>query len=141
MVGTAIAIMREVLPADIIPISLSRPCRVALPLAPSDGLVLACNEFYPFRTNWFKAKDREELDDLPRLKMSTVVLEKKEEFWHNVLLPHLITLLQDRNAVWNDWLESLEGGKIPKAEMDNVREAWREWWWQASKNRALKGLD
>eukprot|EP00250_Pteridium_aquilinum_P000049 c10064_g1_i1 orf=500-2077(-) len=141
MVGTAIAIMREVLPADIIPVSLSRPCRVVLPLAPSEGLLLACNEFYPFRTSSFRPKGSQKLDDLPRLKMSAKVLEKKEEFWQNVLLPHMIILLQESNAVWSDWLELLEGGRLPKAEMDNVREAWREWRLQASKSRALKGLE
>lgn len=138
MIGTAIAVMRGVFPADIIPISLSGPCRVVLPLAPSDGLFLACNEFIPFQTDYFKPKDD---DDLPRLKMSRRVLQEREEFEHNVLLPHIVSLLKDRNADWIDWLESLEGGRIPDTELDNVREAWREWWLQVSKNRALKGMD
>lgn len=140
MVGTAVAIMRDVLPSDIIPVSLSCPCRVALPLAPSEGLFLASNEFYPFRSNFAQPKGTKIFDDLPRLKMSARVLERKEKFWLNVLRPHMVTLLQDSNAVWSNWLEMLECGRIPEAEMDIVRKAWSEWWLEVSKRKTARRM-
>lgn len=127
MVGTAVAIMRGVLPLDTIPISLSLPCRMALPLAPSEGLFLASNDFFPFRTNLVKPKGVEEINALPRLKMSDIAVKRKEEFWLNVLRPEIILLLKDTNSIWTEWLEKLELGRISEAEMNIVRTAWYDW--------------
>ena len=125
MIGTAVAVMREVLPSDVIPMSLARSCRAIVPLAPSQGLFLAGNEFSPFRTSPLP-KGAKNFEDPPRLKMSEQILERKEKFWEHVLLPHMVTLLQDDDE-WKLWLEMLEWARIPEDELHGVRSAYNDY--------------
>jgi tRNA pseudouridine38-40 synthase len=126
MIGTAIAVMREVLPSDLIPMSLARSCRAIVPLAPSQGLFLAGNEFSPFRTSPLP-RGAKNFEDPPRLKMSEPILQRKEEFWEHVLLPHMVTLLRDDDHVWKQWVEMLEWARIPEDELRGVRSAYSDY--------------
>ncbi|KAH7425692.1 hypothetical protein KP509_11G066600 [Ceratopteris richardii] len=137
MVGTAVAIMREILPSDIVPISLSCSSRVVLPLAPSEGLFLAGNEFHPFRTSP-RPSGSEKPDNLPKLHMSPEVLQRKEQFWHDVLLPHMVTLLRENKTQWEEWLELLERARMNEAEMHETRKAWNDWRTQLEKRKAME---
>eukprot|EP00249_Psilotum_nudum_P016582 c25894_g1_i1 orf=161-1684(+) len=127
MVGTAVAVMRGILPVDIVPISLSRHTRVVLPLAPSEGLFLAKNEFQPFRTSSGPSKANKDTSEFPRLNMSEKVARKAEEFWLNVLLPEVAPLLDHSNPSWREWLGNLELSRIPDDEVNNAHAAWSHW--------------
>ncbi|KAI5079597.1 hypothetical protein GOP47_0005076 [Adiantum capillus-veneris] len=134
MIGTAVAVMRDVLPLDVIPISLSCSARVVLPIAPSEGLFLASNDFYPFRT-LLRPRGAPQMENLPKLEMSAKVLERKEKFWHDVLRPHMVDLLQNNKALWEGWLELLERRRICESEMQPVRRAWSEWRLQVERQK------
>ncbi|MCO5553649.1 hypothetical protein L7F22_007174 [Adiantum nelumboides] len=126
MIGTAVAVMRDVLTSDVISISLSTPARVVLPIAPSEGLFLASNDFYPFRT-LAQPRGTPQVDNLPKLEMSAKILARKEQFWHDVLLPHMVDLLHANQALWEGWLERLERRRIHDSDLQSVRKAWIEW--------------
>jgi tRNA pseudouridine38-40 synthase len=138
MIGTAIAVFHELLPRDIIPISLARHSRIVLPLAPPDGLILARNEFMPFRLPPIHQKKSDiearippvlrTQEKHPKLEMSSKVLHKVEEFCENVLMPDIFPLISSKTPNWSAWMMNLERNvKIPEAEMAGVRAAWTEW--------------
>lgn len=49
MVGGAVAVALGLAPLQLIKASLAVPARTALPLVPGNPLMLAANEFHPFR--------------------------------------------------------------------------------------------
>lgn len=149
MIGTAIAVFHELLPRDIIPISLARHSRIVLPLAPPDGLILARNEFMPFRLPPIHQKKSDieakippvlrTQEKHPKLEMSSKVLHKVEEFCENVLMPDIFPLISSKTPNWIAWMMNLERNvKIPEAEMAGVRAAWTEWREQSVRIRQIR---
>jgi tRNA pseudouridine38-40 synthase len=149
MIGTAIAVFHELLPGDIIPVSLARHSRIVLPLAPPDGLILSRNEFMPFRLPpiYQKKSDIEAQtppvlrtqQKLPKLEMSSGILNKVEEFCENVLMPDIAPLISAKTPTWSAWMTNLERNvKIPEAEMAEVRAAWTEWREQSVRLRQIR---
>ncbi|BBN16653.1 tRNA pseudouridine38-40 synthase [Marchantia polymorpha subsp. ruderalis] len=137
MVATAVGVARGLLPRDIISLSLCRHTRVILPLAPSEGLLLARNSFYPFRQLLAPASERafresdvgvERLKELPKLHMSNRIEENVDVFWRNVLLPRMTPLLDESLPHWSFFLKNLElQGFIGEAEIAEVRTKWTNW--------------
>ncbi|CAM6104848.1 unnamed protein product [Calypogeia fissa] len=136
MVATAVAVARGLLPFDIIPLSLCRHARIVLPIAPSEGLVLAKNAFYPFRQFVAPAHERQFLEsdvgvsrlkELPRLELTKRMSEKVDLFWRDVLLPVLAAQLDGSLPVWSVWLENLFSGTISESEIDRVRRSYTNW--------------
>ncbi|CAM6128851.1 unnamed protein product [Calypogeia fissa] len=136
MVATAVAVARGLLPFDIIPLSLCRHARIVLPIAPSEGLVLAKNAFYPFRQFVAPAHERQFLEsdvgvsrlkELPRLELTKRMSEKVDLFWRDVLLPVLAAQLDGSLPVWSVWLEKLFSGTISESEIDRVRRSYTNW--------------
>ncbi len=136
MIGTAVAVFMDLLPPDTIPISLARHARVVLPLAPSDGLILASNSFTPFRIPSFHLKSNSasrsvhqaKRQDLPRLKMSKAIADRVDSFNQEVLMPEIGPLVSVAAPTWSAWIENLErNAKIPESEFAQVRAAWVEW--------------
>lgn len=52
MVGAAVAIVRGIIPRELLELSLSAPGRVTLPRAPPHSLLLFSNQFSPFPAGW-----------------------------------------------------------------------------------------
>ncbi|KAJ7564434.1 hypothetical protein O6H91_02G017300 [Diphasiastrum complanatum] len=131
MVGTAVAVLRDVLPVDIIQVSLSRHSRVILPLAPAEGLVLSNSEFLPFKRGHISSDRFTKLktdSENSRLKMSSLVASKAQTFWQNTLLPRMFPLMDASNLPWSAWVETLEShGGIPAAEISELQYAWSSW--------------
>jgi len=136
MIGTAVAVFMDLLPPDTIPISLARHARVVLPLAPSDGLILASNSFTPFRIPSFHLKSnsasgsaqQSKRQDLPRLEMSKAIADRVDSFNQEVLMPEIGPLVSEAAPTWSAWIENLErNAKIPESEFAQVRAAWVEW--------------
>ena len=149
MIGTAIAVFHELLPRDIIPISLARHSRIVLPLAPPDGLILARSEFMPFRLPPIYQKKSDIKSRIspvlrtqekhPKLEMGSKVLHKVEEFCENVLMPDILPLISAKTPNWSAWMMNLERNmKIPEAEMAEVRAAWTEWREQSVRLRQMR---
>lgn len=149
MIGTAIAAFHELLPRDIIPVSLARHSRIVLPLAPPDGLILVRNEFMPFRLPPIYQKKIDIEADTPpvlrtqakhpKLEMSGKILHKVEEFSEIVLMPDILPLISAKAPNWIAWMMNLERNvKIPEAEMAEVRAAWTEWREQSGRLRQMR---
>uniref|UniRef100_A0A383VE63 Pseudouridine synthase I TruA alpha/beta domain-containing protein n=1 Tax=Tetradesmus obliquus TaxID=3088 RepID=A0A383VE63_TETOB len=105
MVGAAVAVVRGVMPRELIELSLSAPGRVTLPRAPPHTLLLSGSQFSPFPTGWGHDTPLVARWTGERLRMRDDAQAELQEFRQQVFDPALNNVLQ--HSDWDTWSRKL----------------------------------
>eukprot|EP00208_Stichococcus_sp_RCC1054_P004074 CAMPEP_0206148292 /NCGR_PEP_ID=MMETSP1473-20131121/36198_1 /ASSEMBLY_ACC=CAM_ASM_001109 /TAXON_ID=1461547 /ORGANISM="Stichococcus sp, Strain RCC1054" /LENGTH=546 /DNA_ID=CAMNT_0053545583 /DNA_START=349 /DNA_END=1989 /DNA_ORIENTATION=- len=129
MVGGAVAVALGLAPLQLIKASLAVPARTALPLVPGNPLMLAANEFHPFRRNTHPESGSSSVEALSgeRLTLRDGGTALGDAFTKNVLLPAINELIQGEQwDKFNDAMKRLQWHPEELADFLAASAAWTE---------------